>query len=164
MTEEERRKKFEELKEKFIKERENRPKEEPKYPYELFGVECGDGWKHLYQPIIEYVVEYNLKQDNDEDKIEIHQIKEKFGGLRVYLSRYTEELRKMIDDAEEKSFNTCEICGKHIKKPITENHWIYAECDECHRKFNERQEKAREAFENKVRKKNKESENSKGKS
>lgn len=164
MTEEERRKKFEELKEKFIKERENRPKEEPKYPYELFGVECGDGWKHLYQPIIEYVVEYNLKQDNDEDKIEIHQIKEKFGGLRVYLSRYTEELRKMIDDAEEKSFNTCEICGKHIKKPITENHWIYAECVECHRKFKERQEKAREAFENKVRKKNKESENSKGKS
>ncbi len=134
MTIEERREKLENLRKILREEKESRVKEEPKHPYYLFGVECGDGWKSIYQPIIDYIVEYNLKQDNDENKIEIHQIKEKFGGLRIYLSHYTDELRAMIEDAEEKSFNTCEICGKHIDKPIVESHWIYTECEDCHRK------------------------------
>ena len=42
--------------------------------------------------------------------------------------------KAMIDDAEEKSYNTCEICGKYIDKPIIDNHWIYPMCNECHKK------------------------------
>ena len=120
--------------------------DEPKYPYELFGVDCEKGWEKLYQPIIDYIDEYNKK---NEEKIEIHQIKEKFGGLRVYLSHYTDELRQMIDKAEEESFNTCEICGRHIKKPIVENHWIYPMCRKCFRKGEENKlNKMNESFEN----------------
>ena len=48
---------------------------EPKEPYELFGIECGEGWKKLYQPIIDYIDEYN-KDKEGVDKIEIYQIKE----------------------------------------------------------------------------------------
>ena len=55
-------------------------------------------------------------------------------SLRFYTNFKTDTLRKMIDDAEEKSYNTCEICGKHIDKPITENHWIYPMCNECYEK------------------------------
>lgn len=152
--------KLEKLKAKFLEERKNREKVEPKWPYELFGVECGNGWKHLYEPIIDAVAEYNLKQEKEDDKIEIHQIKEKFGGLRVYLSKYTNELRDIIEAAEEVSFNTCEICGKHIDKPITENHWIYSECEECHKKFLDKRAKAFEAYENKVKENKANSENS----
>jgi hypothetical protein len=36
----EKRKKFLEEVERLKEERKNRPKEEPKYPYELFGIEC----------------------------------------------------------------------------------------------------------------------------
>lgn len=116
----------EEYKAKREKERLEHPENfKPQYPYELFGVECGEGWKPLYQPILDYAMEH---------KIEIHQVKEKFGALRVYLASYDDTVRKMIDDAEEKSYNTCEICGKHIDKPITENHWIYPECNECYEK------------------------------
>lgn len=122
--------KLQELKAKFLEERKNRPKVERKWPYELFGIECGEGWKGLYQPIIDYIDKYN--EDHDE-KIEIHQVKEKFGGLRFYVNFYTDELRTMIRDAEERSYNICEVCGKHIDKPITENYWIYAECEECHK-------------------------------
>lgn len=67
--------KLQELKAKFIEELKNRPKVEPKWPYELFGIECGEGWKGLYQPIIDYIDKYN---EDHEEKIEIHQIKEKF--------------------------------------------------------------------------------------
>jgi ribosomal protein L37AE/L43A len=135
--------------------------DEPKYPYELFGVECDKGWEKLYQPIIDYISEYNK---NNDDKIEIHQIKEKFGGLRIYLSRYTDELRQMIDDAEEESYNTCEICGKYIKKPIVEHHWVYPMCRKCFRKGEEKKEETLKQFENKPKKMNESFENSKDKS
>lgn len=121
-----------------------------KHPYELFDVECGDGWKKLYQPIIDHIEEYNKE---NEDKIEIRQIKEKFGGLRIYLSRYTDELRQMIDDAEEQSYYTCEICGKYITKPIVEHHWIYRMCKKCFDNMKEKEEKAMEEVAKKIKKK-----------
>ena len=120
-------KKFEEIKVKLLEEMRNKPKVEPKWPYELFGIECGKGWEKLYQPILDYAVEHN---------IEVHQVKEKFGQLRIYLSFYDDTVRKMIDDAEKKSYNICEVCGKYIDKPIVENHWIYPQCEECHTKKN----------------------------
>ena len=106
----------------------------PQTPYELFGIECGDGWRHLYQPIIDYINDYN-KDKNDDEKIEILQIKEKFASLRFYCNFYTDELLKMIREAEEESQHTCEICGKHIDGPIVEHYWWYAECEDCHKKI-----------------------------
>ena len=50
--------KFKKLCEEYKKKREQERKEhperfKPQYPYELFGIECRDGWKNLYQPIID---------------------------------------------------------------------------------------------------------------
>ena len=57
----------------------------------------------------------------------------------------------MIRDAEAKSYNTCEVCGKYIEKPINENYWIYAECQECHNKWKkDRQKKMDENYEKKI--------------
>lgn len=139
--------KFKKLCEEYKKKREEERREHPerfvpKSPYELFGIECREGWKHLYQPIIDYANEHNMG---------IFQVKEKFGMLRIYLDEYDDTVKQMIRDAEEKSYNTCEICGKHIGKPITENHWIYAECQECHNKWKEdRQKKLDENHEKKI--------------
>jgi hypothetical protein len=139
---EDRKKKFQKIIEEYKKKREMERIEHPerfvpRHPYELFGVECREGWKSLYQPIIDYIEKYNNDKD-DNDKIEIHQIKEKFGGLRIYLGNYNKIVREMARKAEDESYNICEECGKHIDKPIVENHWIYAECDDCHKKYLER--------------------------
>ena len=147
--------------EKYRKEKELEKKEHPErftpqWPYELFGIECGEGWKELYQPIIDYINKYNEEHD---DKFEIHQIKEKFGYLCFYVNKYNDELRQMIRDAEEKSYHTCEVCGKHIDKPINENYWIYAECEDCHNKWKENRQKAMEAYENKLKENTEDSEN-----
>ncbi len=123
---------------------------EPKEPYELFGIECGEGWKGIYQPIIDYIEDYN-KGKEDDDKIEIYQIKEKFGTLSFYVSKKTDELRKMIEDAEAESYHVCEICGRHINKQIVEHHWIYPMCRECYDGMKERQEKIMEEVENKIK-------------
>lgn len=140
---------IEEYKRKREKELKEHPERfKPQWPYELFGVECGEGWKHLYEPITEYIENYN--KTHEDEPIEIHQIKEKFGGLRYYTNFCTEELRKMIDKAEKESFKTCEVCGKHIDKPIIENRWVYAECNECHNERLQRRKKAFEEFKRKV--------------
>lgn len=133
---------------------------EPKEPYELFGIECGEGWKGLYQPIIDYIEDYN-KDKEDEDKIEIYQIKEKFGTLSFYVSKKTDELRKMIEDAEAESYHVCEMCGRHINKQIVEHHWIYPMCRECYDDMKTKQEKIMEEVENKIKAKRKKRENSK---
>lgn len=72
-------------------------------------------------------------------------------SLRFYTNFYTDELREMIEKAEQESYHTCEVCGKHIDEPINENYWIYAECKDCHEKWKaDRQKKMDEAFEKKA--------------
>jgi hypothetical protein len=101
-----------------------------KTPYELFGIECGKGWKPLYQPILDRVEEINKETD---DKIFITQVKEKFGRLEVYLSRYTDELMRMRNEASEKSSHICENCGKPAETMIVGG-WYYPLCNYCYEK------------------------------
>lgn len=152
---------LEKEKERIKKLRENEPNVEPKHPYELFGIECDKGWEKLYQPIIDYIEDYNKDKEGN-DRIEILQIKEKFGYLTIYVSKKTDELRSMIEDAEADSYHTCEVCGKHINKPITEHHWIYPMCRKCFDDMNEKRQKAMEEVARKIKeKKSMDSENSK---
>lgn len=108
---------------------ENPNKQKPQEPYELFGIECGKGWNKLIIPILDYIDLYNSGHD---DKIEIFQIKEKFGGLRIYTSFSTPELDQLIDDAEEQSFKTCEYCGSTENVSQTTG-WIKTLCRKCMR-------------------------------
>lgn len=102
-------------------------------PYELFGIECGNGWHSLLTPIFEYIEEYNKDKEED-NKIKITQIKEKFGVLRIYCNHYTDDLRKIIYDAVENSKNTCENCGTHENLGWTKP-WYKRLCKDCSTKY-----------------------------
>ena len=102
-------------------------------PIELFGVECGNGWKDLLTPIIDYVNEYN-KDKKEEEKIEFMQIKEKYGGLRVYTNFGTKELFDLIEKAEDESYNVCEDCGSREDVGMRESGWLTTMCLECIKK------------------------------
>lgn len=100
-------------------------------PYKAFGIECGNGWRKLISPIINKISEENTKR-NDEDKIIICQIKEKFGGLRFYVVNSTDEIKEMINKAEEESFKLCEICGSTKDVGMLNNNgWIKTICKNC---------------------------------
>ena len=58
------------------------------------------------------------------------QVKEKFGGLRFYMTCGTDEIFNLIDEAEELSYKTCEECGKPGEEKDTG--WIRTLCDYCH--------------------------------
>lgn len=98
-------------------------------PYELFGVECGEGWHELLKPVFDYIENYN-KDKSDENKIIVEQVKEKFGTLRFYCSFYTDELEKLIEEAENKSDVTCESCGS-TKDVGKTGGWIRTICKKC---------------------------------
>ena len=109
------------------------PKQSNKHiptPFELFHVECGKGWLPLIEPLVKYIENYN-KDKNDEEKIEILQIKEKFGGLRFYTNFYTTELSDMIRSAEKESYITCECCGSKVNVGQTCSGWITTICLSC---------------------------------
>jgi len=68
-------------------------------------IECLNGWNRLIEPIVDYINWYN-ETALEEDKIHIKQIKEKFGGLRFYTDKKTEQLNNMIEAAEQESIHT----------------------------------------------------------
>ena len=122
-------------------------KEEPKEPYELFGIECGKGWKPLYDRYFKWVEEYN-KDKSDEEKVETTQIKEKFGRLTIYCSHYPNGLRELLNELENESATMCEECGKPCESR-NKNYWIYTLCDDC---YNELVERKRERMEEWIKK------------
>lgn len=65
-----------------------------------------DGWHDLI---------YNLSKDISALNLNVHvvQIKIKFGGMRYYLHEHHSEIEKLIGVAEERSYYTCECCGKY---------------------------------------------------
>lgn len=115
-----------------------------KTPYELFGIECGKGWKSLYQPILDKVEEINRKEPDN--PIQVLQVKEKFGQLMVYLDRYTNGLFDMCMEASEKSNHVCEECGKPSESRMDKG-WIYQLCDKCYDKMKLNQQKILESYE-----------------
>lgn len=74
-----------------------------------FGFMCGKGW---YPLIIELLDKLQAIEDRDQKGLEVLEVKEKFGTLRVYTSYATDEIFDLINKYEKKSETTCEVCGK----------------------------------------------------
>lgn len=106
----------------------------PWEPYELFGIECDKGWHPLLKPIFDYIEEYNKDKD-DEHKMQICQIKEKWAELCVYLNFYTDDVDKLIQKAEEEAANTCELCGNKNNVGVSYGGWYVTKCHDCVKKW-----------------------------
>jgi hypothetical protein len=58
----------------------------------------------------------------------LHQVKEKFGGLRFYVGSATEAVHARIAQAEGESYRTCDECGKPGR--LRGGGWLRTRCDE----------------------------------
>jgi len=90
-----------------------------------FGLECDSGWYPLLDSLFEKIGKTNPKPD-----FEIIQVKEKYGSLRVYTNYSTDEIEKLIDDAENLSCITCENCGVEGQLYVRGG-WFKTLCDKC---------------------------------
>jgi len=111
-----------------------------KYPEEIHhriiyaAVQCGsymrEGWYDLV-----------LELDDAISKIyplyTVDQVKEKFGGLRYYIGilpdilpdEQHDEIYRLIHEAEEKSYNICDICGGTGKSMKVGQYLIATRCE-----------------------------------
>lgn len=115
-----------------------------------FGLEIGDGWYDLVRSVCwmikqhednkRWQKEWREKQTQEiqdsmgeEPKyfpVKFDQVKEKYGGLRIYHSGGDEYVEGLISLAEAYSYHICDICGN--KGESNKQGWISVRC-EAHR-------------------------------
>lgn len=104
--------------------------------FESVGFECSDGWEPIIrkaaeklEPLIKKDVK--LSQKNPDEyyvRPGASQIKEKYGTLRFYLTCGSDEMFKIVDEAERASQYICEECGKPGK--LSGPGWLKTVCEE----------------------------------
>jgi len=120
------------------------------YPRAMRNVYCGvsinEGWYHIVTLLVTHMhshitwkrrqrakalLEERAGEDvyvpEKVDHIEIHQIKEKFGGLRFYFEGGDDYCRGLEVMAETWANRTCEVCGETGKQ--RGGGWIRTLCD-----------------------------------
>lgn len=80
----------------------------------------GNGWALLVHKIFDEHKNY--------PHITIDQVKEKWGGLRVYTAPMHEDFDKFVIGVEHESFHVCEVCGKEGQ--LRNGHWYNTLCDD----------------------------------
>jgi len=65
----------------------------------------GEGWAPLIHEVFDYMEKNRVHS-------KIVQVKEKWGGLRIYTDVIHEGLDEKIRSMEKKSFTICEVCGE----------------------------------------------------
>ncbi|WP_131824424.1 hypothetical protein [Mycobacteroides abscessus] len=92
----------------------------PDWPAEIY---CGAGWYSI-------LIELDRKLIAAAPTILYCQIKEKFGGLRVYLSEHDIRAQQWVREAEASASKACEICG-NPGQLRSSRPWIRTLCDAC---------------------------------
>ena len=72
--------------------------------------ECGTGWHHIINEALDVIRDCADRVPEYQD-LEVLQVKEKFGGLRIYLSYHDDYLDGVIHLAGNLCETTCENCG-----------------------------------------------------
>ena len=110
-----------------------------------WGCEIGNGWHKILSSLcwmikqheknIEERVQIRNKFGTENDKndleyfpVKFDQVKEKYGGLRVYFSGGDDYVQGLVSMAESFSYQVCEVCGN--KGEPNKGGWISTLCEE----------------------------------
>lgn len=96
-----------------------------------WGLDVGDGWYDIILRLSEKLEKMiaACPEDPDYGRPCASQVKEKFGGLRFYMTSSTDEMEAAIDFAEGEADVTCEICGE--PGTIGGKGWLSCLCEKC---------------------------------
>lgn len=95
--------------------------------------ECGNGWFSLIKELIEDLIALGWDRKTC-------QVKEKFGGLRFYITSGSDAIYDRISQAEEASYTVCEVTGQpgELRNDIG---WLTTLCDSEYQKVLEKRKK-----------------------
>jgi hypothetical protein len=114
-----------------------------------WGIECNDGWYDLLSAVCWRIFQHekniadririrneaekeNDRSDLDYTPVKFDQIKEKFGGIRIYYTGGDDYVNGIVSLADEMSYKICEVCGNSGKP--NKGGWISTLCDNCRNK------------------------------
>ena len=113
-----------------------------------WGIECNDGWYELLSSVCWRISQHEkniedrkriladqpekIKEELEYFPVKFDQIKEKYGGLRIYFSGGDDYVEGVVSMAEEFSYKVCEVCG-NAGKP-NKGGWITTLCENCRNK------------------------------
>lgn len=101
----------------------------PRYPtyviYEGYDLalaieSVGKGWEPLIREVFSFMKEHPTHS-------KVIQVKEKWGGLRIYTDVIDDTLDEKIREVEKRSFTICELCGEPGK--LRGEGWYQTLCD-----------------------------------
>lgn len=97
-----------------------------------YGIECDIGWYDILSSLCFLIAQHenNIKTRNIY-LVKFTQIKEKLGGLRIYIDNKQDSyIDGLIAMAESWSYKTCEKCGEKGSLR-NKNNWLKTLCDKC---------------------------------
>jgi hypothetical protein len=97
--------------------------------YRQYGFETGDGWFALLHSLFTEISATG-------HTFIPHQVKSKYGSLRLYYEPYNPQIQEIIDRYIELSEVTCEICGCEAELRCNKWGWMVTMCDECFKNEN----------------------------
>lgn len=114
-----------------------------------FGIEAENGWYDIISSLCWEIKQHEENKNWERKSIEANepeklkefleyfpvkftQIKEKFGGLRIYFTGGDEYIEGLVSMAESFSYQVCEVCGE--KGRPNEKGWISTLCENCRTK------------------------------
>ena len=112
-----------------------------------FGIEVQNGWYQILSNVCWMIRQHEdnkrwrkkYLEENDPEKlaaepeyfpVKFDQVKEKYGGLRLYFSGGDDYVEGLVSMAEAISYYVCEICGN--KGEANKGGWVSVRC-EAHR-------------------------------
>lgn len=111
-----------------------------------FGVECNLGWYEIISSVCWMIKQHEENKEwtrkylekNDPERlasspeyfpVKFDQVKEKYGGLRLYFSGGDDYVEGLVSMAEAFSYKVCEVCGN--KGEPNKGGWIVTLCESC---------------------------------
>lgn len=91
-------------------------------------ISINKGWIPLVTELLD-AIEWRLKFTGEKTKIV--QIKQKFGGLRVWVEPSDDFIKGMVHLTEAMSYNICEYCGTNENLGRTQEGYIATCCRKC---------------------------------
>lgn len=96
------------------------------------GFACGGGWYPILDRLFADLAV--IRREDVLTRLRVVQVKEKFGGLRVYVDGGNERIQARIGDAETEAAATCEHCGGPSPGLRSHGGWYGNICDSCAQK------------------------------
>jgi hypothetical protein len=108
-------------------------------PYQ-YTFSIGDGWFKLVYELVSSIKVNDIKKGGWVTKVT--QCKEKFGGLRFYVTGTSDKNWALIRNAEQKSYGVCEATGSEVEVGTWNDGWVQTICHkEALRRFYDKSDK-----------------------